>query len=228
VEKQKLTYTMYRDAAKEVELELEEKNSELLEKQDYEINIATLNERNRIAMEIHDNVGHLLTSAILQTGAISSINKDKTLDSNIDVLNKTLSSAMDSIRESVHDIHEQSLNMEAQIRDIISNFKFCPVELDYMVNVVPHTNAVYAIITTIKEALSNIVKHSNATSVQIFLREHPSLYQLIIKDNGTIAKLDKTANGIGLKNMETRILKLNGNINIDTTNGFSIFISLPK
>ena len=39
---------------------MEQKNKELLEKQDYEIQVATLNERNRIAREIHDSVGHLL------------------------------------------------------------------------------------------------------------------------------------------------------------------------
>ena len=46
--------------------------------QDYEIYLATLKERNRIAREIHDNVGHMLTRSILQLGALSVINKDET------------------------------------------------------------------------------------------------------------------------------------------------------
>jgi len=49
---------------------LRQKNRELIEKQDYEIRLATLNERGRIAREIHDHVGHLLSRSILQIGAL--------------------------------------------------------------------------------------------------------------------------------------------------------------
>ena len=42
----------------------------------------------------------------------------------------------------------------------------------------------YCFATIIKEALSNVIKHSNATAVKIVLREHPALYQLCIEDNG--------------------------------------------
>ena len=52
---------------------LSEKNKNLLIQQEQEVRIATLNERNRIAREIHDNVGHLLSSALLQIGAIQAI-----------------------------------------------------------------------------------------------------------------------------------------------------------
>ena len=48
--------------------------------QDYEIHLATLKERNRIAREIHDNVGHLLSRSLLQTGALQVMNHDKALD----------------------------------------------------------------------------------------------------------------------------------------------------
>lgn len=51
-----------RDTTKEIAMQLKQQNRDLMEKQDYEINIATLNERNRIAREIHDNVGHLLSA----------------------------------------------------------------------------------------------------------------------------------------------------------------------
>ena len=46
---------------------LTQKNKDLLEKQDYEIHVATLKERNRIAREIHDNVGHMLSRSLLQS-----------------------------------------------------------------------------------------------------------------------------------------------------------------
>ena len=64
-----------RDAGRELNLLLEQKNRDLMEKQDYEIRLATLNERNRIAREIHDSVGHMLSRSILQTGALLAINR---------------------------------------------------------------------------------------------------------------------------------------------------------
>lgn len=58
---------------------LQEKNKNLMEKQDYEIYLATLRERNRIAREIHDNVGHMLSRSILQMGALITIHKEEPL-----------------------------------------------------------------------------------------------------------------------------------------------------
>ena len=62
-----------RDTSTELSLVMREKNRKLLEEQDTEIYMATLKERNRIAREIHDNVGHMLSRAILQMGALSTV-----------------------------------------------------------------------------------------------------------------------------------------------------------
>lgn len=64
------TYKKARDDSFEYTLLLKEKNKTLIEKQNYEIYAATLKERNRIAREIHDHVGHMLSRAILMTGAM--------------------------------------------------------------------------------------------------------------------------------------------------------------
>ena len=64
------------DDSKKRNLLLSQKNKALQEKQDYEIYNATLKERNRIAREIHDNVGHVLSRSILMVGAAKTINKD--------------------------------------------------------------------------------------------------------------------------------------------------------
>ena len=66
-----------RDDGTELNLLLKEKNQNLLEKQDYEIYTATLRERNRIAREIHDNVGHMLSRSILMVGAMKAISREE-------------------------------------------------------------------------------------------------------------------------------------------------------
>ena len=91
------------DDGEEKTLLLAEKNRALIEKQNYEIYAATLRERNRIAREIHDNVGHVLSRTILLTGAAKALNKDQNLDPILNGLDDSLNSAMDSIRSSVHD-----------------------------------------------------------------------------------------------------------------------------
>lgn len=220
-------YHELRDNAKEISMQLEKQNKELLEKQDYEINLATVTERNRIARDIHDNVGHLLSRSILQIGALLAINKDETTKENLKLVKDTLSEAMDSIRSSVHDLHEKSIDLQTEIQKLIDSFKFCPVKFDYEVETNPDKNIKHCFITVTKEALSNIIKHSNATYALAVIREHPALYQLIIQDNGSCSSFN-SANGIGLKNITDRVTAIGGNINISTDKGFKIFISAPK
>lgn len=230
VEKQTKLQTRYNnlnDAAREMSDQLKKQNRDLIEKQDNELNLATLNERNRIAREIHDNVGHLLSSAILQSGALLTINRDEKVKGHLETLNGTLNHAMNSIRSSVHDLHDESIDLNAQVRALVKEFTFCEVFYDYNINSNPPKKFKYAFVSIIKEALANIIKHSNATCASISFREHPALYQLIIRDNGMV-KGYTTDNGLGLRNMADRVHSLNGNINIITENGFEIFISIPK
>lgn len=223
----KKNYYYISDSANELSIKFKNKNRELLEKQDYEVNLATLRERNRIARDIHDNVGHLLSRCILQIGALLAINKDENINLNLGLIKDTLSEAMDSVRSSVHDLHEDAVDLQVEIQQLVDNFEFCSIKLDYDLESNPTKKIKYSFISITKEALSNIIKHSNATEVSIFLREHPSLYQLVIYDNGSNIKYN-SENGIGIKNIKDRIASINGSLNISTDNGFRIFISVPK
>ena len=79
-----------------------------------------------------------------------------------------------------------------------------------------------------QRGLANIMKHSNATKVQLILREHPGLYQLCIEDNGKDAFYDPEKSGIGIANMKERVNALGGTLQIFTDKGFRIFITIPK
>ena len=220
-------YMLLRDTTKERSILMEKKNSELMEKQDYEINMATLNERNRIAMEIHDNVGHLLSRCLLQLGALMAINKEEKFKESLSSIKNTLSQAMDSIRSSVHNLHEESIDLKSQITSLVKNFDFCPISLDYDITENVEKGLKYCFISIVNEALSNIIKHSKATEVSVTLREHPALYQLIIQDNGKVTEYNMD-DGIGLNNITERVRKFSGIIHINVENGFKIFISVPK
>ncbi|GFH43421.1 two-component sensor histidine kinase [Lactococcus hodotermopsidis] len=217
-----------RDDSAELTLLLQDKNRTLREKQDYEIYAATLKERNRIAREIHDNVGHLLSRSILLTGALKTINQTAPLREPINHLDETLNEAMSSIRASVHDLHDDAVDLERTLNEILATFNFCQVSLSYALpNAVPSAIK-YNFIAIIKEALNNVMKHSNATQVTLELLEMSDLYQLTIADNGRSTQTSTETNGIGLLNMTERIKNLQGKLTIYRQNGFKILIKVPK
>lgn len=185
-EKLRQDFMKLRDDSTEKNLLLEEKNHMLVEKQNYEIYTATLKERNRIAREIHDNVGHLLSRSILITGAAKAVSSSEAVSPLLDSLDISLNQAMTSIRTSVHDLHDESVNLRESVEGLISEFQFCPVSLDYDMGLEIPREVKYCFISIVKEALSNMARHSNATSAYIVMREHPALYQLCIEDNGKI------------------------------------------
>ena len=217
------------DSSTEQRNRMQQRQDELLEKQDYEIHVATLQERNRIAREIHDNVGHILSRSILQMGALLTLyKKDGTLHEQLAAVSDTLNEAMDRIRESVHDLHDESFDLHQAALDAVKDMRQnYAVSLDYDMGEHIPRKISYCLIAVIKEALSNVVKHSDATRITLLLREHPGFYQLLFEDNGTHAAIPENS-GIGLCNMQDRVEALNGRIRFSTENGFGILLSIPK
>ena len=224
----KMQHIQFQDEAREQSMLLAKKNKELMDKQDYEIHVATLNERNRIAREIHDHVGHMLSRCLLQVGALLAISKDDGIKENLELIKDTLSESMTSIRESVHDLHDESLDLQTEVEKLVHNFTFCSIHLDCDISPNIPRNLKYSFIAILKESLANIIKHSNATYVLVVVNEHPGFYQLIVEDNGKVSNELALKSGIGLTNISDRVNQLSGQLNIEHTNGFKIFVSIPK
>lgn len=218
----------FRDQSTEITLLLRGQNRALQEKQDYEIYTATLRERNRIAREIHDNVGHLLSRSILQVGALLATAKEEGVNSHLQRLNDTLNKAMNSIRESVHDLHEESISLELTVKEMIGNYPNYDIEFAYEITKELSHSMKYCLIGTIKEAMTNIVKHSDATKVVLYLYENPGMIKLKVKDNGTIPVSLTNVKGIGLENMQSRVKGLNGTFIANYVDGFQILVSIPQ
>ena len=219
---------LIRDRSIEAEIHLKERNQALIQKQDSEIHAATLSERNRIAREIHDNVGHMLTRSILQTGALKVINRDPVLEEPLDTLKDTLNTAMTSIRTSVHDLHDESIDLQSVLKEIVSSDPELSLHLEYDVERELPRDIKYAFISIAKEAVNNIHKHSSGDSGRIIVREHPGFYLLQIRDNGSTGRLPESTDGIGLSGIRDRVQSLGGTLRINTEQGFLINISITK
>lgn len=215
------------DNKRELEQLMKQHQTDYKLQQDSEIHLATLKERNRIAREIHDNVGHLLSRALIMMGAIETVNKDDNLTPHLETLKSTLSDAMDSCRVSVHDLHDESIDLEGSLKSLVNDFTFCHVSLEYSSGSKINKDIKYCVISIVKESLSNISKHSNATEAKIFFREHANMYQLLIEDNGTTS-INSDGTGIGLNNMQDRISALGGTFYINNESGFRIFATIPR
>lgn len=224
-------YRRTRDDSVEKNRLLREKNQSILEKQDYEIYTATLRERNRIAREIHDNVGHMLSRSILMVGAMKAVHGDGSLKDALYQLEDTLNAAMTSVRQSVHDLHDEAINLKEVLESLAGEYTFCDARLEYDMGYDVPREIRYGFIAIVKEALNNVMKHSNATQVWVVVREHPGLYQLVIEDNGTTEGVKKRAEygrGIGIRNMKERVDAFGGNLEIRTQKGWRIYITVPK
>lgn len=226
-------YIRLRDTSTELNLVLKQKNKDLMEKQDYEIYLATLKERNRIAREIHDHVGHMLSRSILQVGALATVHKEEPLHDQLGQINETLNLAMTNIRESVHDLHDDSIDLKQAITEATGPLRErYTVTIDFDMSPSVPSNVKYCFVSTVKEAVSNILKHSNAQRVLLIFREHPGFYQLVVEDNGTRLPSPSADlmeyGGIGLSNMRDRVEALNGVFRISLEHGFRISYSIPR
>lgn len=175
----------------------------------------------------------------MQIGALLTITKEASVQDNLCQLKGSISEGMDSIRESIHNMHDESIDLYTTFNSYIKEFNFCPIHLNYSVQSSPPLKLKYCFIAILKEALSNIIKHSNASEVSISCIEHPIMYQLIIWDNGILStqtqiKLQSYLNekgseeGMGLESIIDRVHGLQGNIHITSDSGFKIFITIPK
>jgi signal transduction histidine kinase len=227
VERSQTEAKQLRDSGYEMAMLLRQQNRELVEKQDYEIRLATLNERGRIAREIHDHVGHLLSRSILQVGALMVTKSNEEERQSLSVVRDTLSQAMDSIRASVHDLHDESIDFRTQVEALVHEFTFCPIRLDYRLERGPEKDIAYCFIAIIKEGLNNIIRHSDATQVTLALLGHPALYQLVLEDNGA-GSTGESGEGLGLRSIADRVDALGGQLVVERTGGFRLFISVPK
>ena len=214
-----------RDSDTEEKLSLQEQAQTLIENQDAGIKIATLQERTRIAREIHDNVGHLLSRSILQVGAMLTVKKD---DESLLLLKESLDAAMQGIRSSVHDLRDDALDLETSAKQILADYTSYRTYFEYDIAPELPVAITYCFLTIMKEALANITKHSNADTIRLNMKEYTSLYSLSIADNGTDIKIPEGNTGMGLENMQARVSALKGTIRFSTQNGFHIFVSVPK
>ncbi len=198
---------------------------------------ATLQERNRIAREIHDALGHALTAQSIQLeNALLFLppSAEKTA-SFLQEAKQLGSIALQEVRRSISTLRADPLqgkSLEVAIAKIITEFRQtsgvvpeCTIQLSHPIP----TEISTALYRIIQESLTNIYKHSAATQVSIHLLESPNAIHLQIDDNGQGFNPERNTTGFGLQGMRERTAALGGQFFLVSQpgKGSQITVSIP-
>ena len=226
-----------RDELQERALALEARNRDLADRQDYEVELATLAERARIAREIHDNVGHQLTRASLQTEALRVVHANEPgVAADFADVKRTVDEALQLVRSSVHALNDNAANLSVQLERIVEGARSDggpQIELEVLAEHAP-ANVANCFAAVLREALSNAIRHACAHAVTVRCMEHPSFYQLIVTDDGAggaQASGRNVTGGMGLGSMRERVEALGGTFTAGPragAGGWRVFATVPK
>ena len=226
-----------RDELQERALALEARNRDLADRQDYEVELATLAERARIAREIHDNVGHQLTRASLQTEALRVVHANEPgVAADFADVKRTVDEALQLVRSSVHALNDNAANLSVQLERIVEGARSDggpQIELEVLAEHAP-ANVANCFAAVLREALSNAIRHACAQTVTVRCMEHPSFYQLIVTDDGAggaQASGRNVTGGMGLGSMRERVEALGGTFTAGPragAGGWRVFATVPK
>ena len=188
-----------------------------------------------ISREIHDNIGQKLTLAKLHLNTVNF--------SSVDFAQSQISDAVKIIGDSIRDLSDISRSMSSEV--IVNNGFIKAVEFEinqlnktrlYNIKLLVTGDTVYMesnrellVFRIAQEALSNIMKHAEATQVVVDIHYLDDSLSLNISDNGKGFDRDSISNPNGLHNMAKRAEMLNGTFDIDTEKGkgSSIKIKIP-
>jgi signal transduction histidine kinase len=185
----------------------------------------SLQERNRIAREIHDSLGHSLTALNLHLEMalkLSQIQPEKSHEV-LKEAKRLGSVALNDVRQSVSTLRSDPLqdrDLATAIAKLADEFSrssqiqpVCDLQLPDQLPQ-PIATTIYRIV---QEALTNISKYAQATEVMISIHTFPNELKLHIVDNGCGFTPTNNTTGFGLQGMRERVLSLHGHFEIIST-----------
>ena len=216
-------------------VELDKSNRELEKAYAAVAEVTALEERQRIAKEIHDTAGHSLTTVIMQTEAakrIIDVNpaeaKTKLIAANLQAKN-----TLDRLRESVHVLSGEvgSVTLKTALENIINeSTDGTGIKIRAKIQDIEVSQAKHRFLcNTLKEGISNGLRHGNATAFWFELKTQDGKIRFHLSDNGTGLETEHFESGFGLTTMRDRVRKLGGEMYIisEPDEGFELNLELP-
>ncbi|SDY32984.1 sensor histidine kinase [Tindallia californiensis] len=229
IEKNRLEYQRVYDQERKSRYLLEESQRKLRQSVDETARLTEIHERNRIAAEIHDNLGHALAGNLIQLQAADKL-MEKDLKKSRELLQKTvqgLSNSLELLRNTVHNIRPKTVIGWAHFEKIIDDYQYCSVEFRHVGDIGLLTPRQVEILTSsIKEALTNTARHSDATQIKIEIEIREEIIRLFMRDNGSGCSY--IHEGMGISGIRERIENAGGSFSVTPQKGFMMVGILPR
>jgi len=198
--------------------------------------LATTKERNRLAREIHDSVGHYLTVVNVQIGAARTV-LDQNRSRALEHLSKAQSLTQEGLAEVRHSVAAlrasptESRPLPEALTALVDQWRAAGLNANFRLSgnvrtLTPQTNL--TLYRAGQEALTNVAKHANATTVNVGLNYSDDRIRLTIEDNGVGAS--ESEGGFGLLGIRERVQLLNGSVRVTTGagKGFILEVEVPE
>jgi len=212
---------------------LQKLSDALIEKSKEVEALAVFKERNRIASDMHDTVGHTLSLSLIELEAAKALFKKKPGKSYEKIVSGRLHvyESLEEIRRTVKSLNNslEDKTLELQVDEICSNAELhggLSIKTHIRLTTELHKIQNKVIVNAIKESLTNVIKHGKIKEVEIELTEKGTTIEFAVSSyfasEGSIKK------GYGLANIEKNIIGIGGVFNIETKNDrLTIYGKIP-
>lgn len=191
--------------------------------------MAITEERARIADTLHDGLGHKLTAVCMSLDYVAKTipSRPERALSEAQVARGLTSEAIDDMRKVVRAMNPIAIdnNPITTIRTLAESFSTTSVQVifDSDVTELPEEQALLAL-RFAQEALTNVVRHSDATEVHMSLRHGPPL-EFHIRDNGHVTS--PISPSFGIRSLSARAADQGASVSWDATQGFALVLAFP-
>lgn len=191
-------------------------------------------ERKRIASDLHDGLGALLTTIKLQIQQI--FEQIEIVDDAHDIkkTNQMLDHACDEVRRISHNMMPHALlkmGLDTAIQDLVNSIQRSHVvEISYQ-NLAQHiqlkNGSEISIYRIVQELLQNVMKHAKAKQVIIQISQHNGTFSLVVEDDGQgFDETKKQNGGLGLESVRSRVQYLDGEVTVSSQQGVGTTVTM--
>jgi signal transduction histidine kinase len=180
-------------------------------------------ERTRIARDIHDSLGHSLTTLGVQLEVAQKLRSrqpDQSFQA-LDTAKTLLDQCLEEVRQAIHTIQQSNFNFDQALSILINQVKqnqSLHIETDINLPLLS-ISIQYQIYCIVREGLTNVQRHANASHVMLQAQTTPDTIQIILTDNGKGFDPTQITLGFGLQCMQERVQSLTGKLVIQSAIG---------
>jgi signal transduction histidine kinase len=207
-------------------IELARANAELLSTRELLLETARLNERLRIARELHDGMGHHLAALSLNLEAL--VQDGQRPPAPLETARALARSLLDDVESIVETLHrDEGIDLTGALASLASAIPQPAVHVDAQGVVLGDSQRAHAVLRCCQEIVTNSVKHARAENLWISIRVEAGVVELCARDDGAGAV--RLGQGHGLEGMRQRLAEVGGSLDVETHpgDGFRLRATLP-